>query len=639
MLCKVCKDGLEEPYPEDFLYTFGHHRNEVSFTRSAQQGCVMCCDFPFIDGENGYANKVRMFGFFTIFWLSCEHTNPAMTVDSGRGSKTVTLVPVRDDLTSEYALNFYLSPSTNSMQTWSMIDNWIANCMKYHERCRRKGWNYGYRPTRLLQMDYSKNPHTFRVVSGQMLPQDSRYITLSYCWGKKPVNKTLRLLESTSAWLSKSHPVDFLPKTLREATYIASRFRNRYMWIDRLCIYQDSPKDWRKQASTMQDVYGNAVFNISALGAEDDEGGCFFSRDPSLFAPTAIRIYGWKDTLRADLEDTEYPATFRDEPLIKRGWNLQERLLSPRIIHFGSREVFWECTETHACETRPNGFKKTSPEISPSRETRLWKQLINTPKIPCIGDDQVKQILADWSATVNLFSGTELTMPNDKLVAISGLAKDAYRELRRSIPRNPRYLAGIWENVLMATLTWYVRIDSPAKRPPSYRAPSWSWASLDGRVIMPDTFGKENLKLASLISADIVYIGTDDTGEVKSATLTLIGPTCLVETRVLSRRRYAAKAFRQPLNCIIECNGAECGWLPEPIVIFDTMDDIRHEPFCLWIIAHPGSLGGWQASGLVLRCVGYNTFQRVGTISCYYPSRSGLVEFIDAITRRLIKII
>lgn len=62
-----------------------------SFARSAQLGCVMCSDFPFHD-DAGQINKVKRHGFFTIFWISYEYDIPCMTVDSGHGLKTVSLV-------------------------------------------------------------------------------------------------------------------------------------------------------------------------------------------------------------------------------------------------------------------------------------------------------------------------------------------------------------------------------------------------------------------------------------------------------------------------------------------------------------------------------------------------------------------
>lgn len=367
MLCKVCKDGLEsmgkakrlcsvekhvantqkicyylhEPgsmainqqsFPADFRYLYGHHRNENSFARSARQGCVMCNDFPFYDDQGDQSEKVRAFGFFTVFWVSYEYDNPCMTVDSGYGSKTIALAPAQTTPILDGALNFNLGYSTNSTQTWPVVSSWMETCLRHHARCKEKIEGNGYKPTRLLEIRYPqtaqrRNPPTLRLVSGDQCPPESSYATLSHRWGNKPVENTLRLLKSTSAWLEELNPISDLPNTFRDAMCIANHFGIQYLWIDRLCIYQDTPEDWRREAGTMRDVYRNSLFCISALGAEDDEGGCFFSRDPSVVAPTAINLNQMGKYFRADLEDTAWCTSFQSEPLIRRAWVLQERLI------------------------------------------------------------------------------------------------------------------------------------------------------------------------------------------------------------------------------------------------------------------------------------------------------------------------
>ncbi|KAI1136639.1 HET-domain-containing protein [Hypoxylon sp. FL0543] len=636
-------------------HSFGHHRDEDSFARSARQGCVMCSDFPLYQDQDNERNETKEHGYFTIFKVAYEHNILCMTVDSDFGSKTIELLPAKTVWAPGNSLNFDLECSTNSPQTWSMIFTWMKTCSWFHDRCKSKDEGNKYRPTRLLEINYPKSvysgsPPTFRLVSGDRCPQRSSYVTLSYRWGEKPLEQTLRLLKRTSSYLETSNPIDFLPKTFRDAIYIAHRFGIRYLWIDRLCIYQDSAEDWRKEAGTMQSVYRNASFCISALGAEDDEGGCFSARNPGLVAPTPVKLSGMKDVFRADLEDTAWRTAFQGEPLIQRGWVLQERLMSPRTIHFGRKQVFWECSEMHACETHPEGFGKFAPTIdsSPTKlveqqdntDFGLWKQLISTPIIPDTTTDPRTQLLANWSATMSLYSSTQLTIPSDKLVAVSGLAKDIRKGLQYIRSGHHRYLAGLWEEVLLETIVWYVRVGSPAHRAVNYRAPSWSWASLDGFIIIPDTFLEETTELSSVLSADMHFFGDDDTREVKSGTLTLYGLACLIEPGASSDNQHEVKAFRRFYDLQpIPCNRAEESWLSKPTVIFDTIQDFRTELFCIWIVAQPAALKGWQASGLALRCIGPNTYMRVGAISSYHPNQAELEEFVEAFTRTEVKII
>ncbi|KAI1381211.1 HET-domain-containing protein [Hypoxylon crocopeplum] len=687
MLCIVCKDALENistatrlcsvenhitatqvstccydrlddlPVQKEFRYVYGHHLDEESFTRSARQGCVMCSDFSFNDEQDDQTNRPRSFGFFTVFWISYENFNPCMNVDSGYGVKSITLIPARTLSILDNTLNSDLSSSTDSAQTWSLICNWMQTCSRFHHRCKRTVEDDSYRPTRLLEIKYPPDPHsqsppTFRLVGGEQCSQSSSYVALSYRWGNKPLDNVIQLLEWTSAWLEMPNPISHLPKTFRDAMHIAHRFGIRYLWIDRLCIYQDSSEDWRREAGIMQDVYRNASFCVSALGAEDDEGGCFFGRDACLVAPTAVNLNRMGKYFRAEIEDVAWHTAFRNEPLIQRGWVLQERLMAPRAIYFGSQQVFWECSEAHACETHPGGFGKFSPaNESPGIkqpkqrdcfDKSLWKQLIATPTSPRPSRDRRVEILANWSAIVNLYSTTQLTFPRDKLVAVSGLAKEVRKSLQRFMPGRHQYFAGLWKDMLVETLGWYVRIGAPAIRTPSYRAPSWSWASLDGHVIMPEVFTEETTELSSLLSVGTEFLGEDDTREVKGGMLTLYGPTCLVETSASEYNRCTIKAFwRFKDDRRIKCSKTDQRWTPDPTVILDTTEDIGNELFCIWTVAQPATLGGWQASGLALQCVHVdsNIFRRIGIVSCYYQDQPSLEKFVDALPRREVTII
>lgn len=98
-------------------------------------------------------------------------------------------------------------------------------------------------PTRILAVDHSKPVKTFRLVEGYACPSHSQYVTLSHCWGKKTENQRLRLLTSTINEICHEQPLDRLPKTFIDAVNVAERFGIHYIWIDRLCIFQDSADD------------------------------------------------------------------------------------------------------------------------------------------------------------------------------------------------------------------------------------------------------------------------------------------------------------------------------------------------------------------------------------------------------------
>jgi hypothetical protein len=187
----------------------------------------------------------------------------------------------------------------------------------------------------------------------------SRYTTLSHCWGKIEIRKltNANLLDSI-----KGFNIDELPKTFQDAIAITRRLKVRYLWIDSLCIIQDSVEDWNDESSKMEDVYANGFCNIAATGAPDGRTGCFVERNPVLAQAcrisnesvhkSSLRRGGPYDFVTEDLRSDGILGA----PLNRRAWVVQERMLSPRIIHFGKNQVFWECLEAVSFSSSHKGI-------------------------------------------------------------------------------------------------------------------------------------------------------------------------------------------------------------------------------------------------------------------------------------------
>ena len=154
-------------------------------------------------------------------------------------------------------------------------------------------------------------------------------------------------------------------------------------------------------------------------------------------------------------------------PLSRRAWVLQERLLSPRILQYTKTQLFWECRESKACESSPHPYPKIhrDPFDSP-------RYLKSRPELDGL---DVEPLHRNWSKIIENYTDTLMTKLEDKLVAISGLARQVYNITK------DKYCAGIWREDLVMQLLWRLQrpqynIDLP------YRAPSWSWASTEGKV-------------------------------------------------------------------------------------------------------------------------------------------------------------
>lgn len=351
------------------------------------------------------------------------------------------------------------------------------------------------------------------------------YLTLSHCWGK---DKFFTLLKDNLELLQKRIIVEELSKVFQDALLTTLKLGFSYIWIDSLCIIQDSEDDWLQESSRMGDIYKNSSCNIAATGFGEGSRGFYVERDVSrLICPKIFS--GWDGVWPSTNEPRSGCYYLTDmnmwnyqverAALNRRAWVLQERLLSPCILHFGDKQVLWECFESTSCEVFPTGnpehywkFKRfLYDEISGSVEMR---QLPSNSE--GTGDEVFQTAMRKmplyefWHEIVQRYCTGQLTRPEDKFLAISGAAKEVRHLL------GDTYVAGLWQGNLADDLLW---VADPAyvgrTLPGSYRAPTWSWASLDAEVtyIYPGVaLNKDAIHVA--LSAEVSYATEDDTGLV-----------------------------------------------------------------------------------------------------------------------------
>ena len=331
-------------------------------------------------------------------------------------------------------------------------------------------------PTRLLDSGFENCPSLHLRESSKELSAQ-RYVTLSHCWGNKPV---YRLLERNKEEFLKGIDVNKLHLTFREAVSITRKLGVRYLWIDSLCIIQDLPANWLNEASKMGDVYRNSYLNLAASSARNGEEGLFRDKKPVLFNRcnpfNDVSQTNCKWFMQLECDDTPWcDIDFRNSPLHSRAWVLQEIYLAPRMIHFASTQLFWKCKQHFASERYVDGHpfsdQKPLQLVYPKRDT---SQRPSRSK---------QQLHAEWTAIVEDYWGSRLTVDSDRVPAISGIAQD-FSNVFKSQGIAARYLAGLWDSFLIHDLLWYIDVPQYLRfqRPQAYRAPSWSWMSVDGKV-------------------------------------------------------------------------------------------------------------------------------------------------------------
>jgi Heterokaryon incompatibility protein (HET) len=363
----------------------------------------------------------------------------------------------------------------------------------------------------------------------QNLPQDVQYIALSHCWGLGP---RFRLTTSSAGTFYEGIEVSALPKTFQDTIAVATKFRAefgiRYVWIDSLCIVQDSLEDWRRESAIMGEIYQNAFCTVAATAAVDGSIGLFFQRQTWRILPCAIpvvpedgaeRMFYWTDP-------DDWTNSVSKAPLNQRSWVLQERLLSPRVLHFAADQLFWECSGLEASEVFPRGLPEGLGE-----QYKQWLRLVGTITVKDLRGT-LRGAYGIWDQIVKTYSAGNLTEPTDRLVALSGIAHKMQEHL---LPFDS-YAAGLWRNDIPFGLLWDVK--DPLKQDQSsnlvqhYIAPSWSWASRSGIVPGDVDPWASARSLINIKWARISAIGHDEMGQLNGGT---IGLSCILIRAHLSR--------------------------------------------------------------------------------------------------------
>ncbi|KLO89070.1 tol protein [Fusarium fujikuroi] len=352
----------------------------------------------------------------------------------------------------------------------------------------------------------------------------------------------LMLLESLRDTFSKNIPFDTIPPTFQDAIRLANALDVEYIWIDSLCIIQDSKDDWQTEAAQMASIYSLSYVTISATAAQDSAAG-LREQHPMLKHPCEVipSWTGFGNQIPPVPVRIVNRSAFCDavlaQPLFRRGWVFQEWILSPRTIHVARDQLWW----TSASDMTSEGF--AANETCEGFDFDVHREYIHTmaPGTQYSMESQSEESLQlVWHTLLQEYMSRSLTFESDRLVAFAGIA--SFYQSHAKIKANS-YLAGIWRHVLLQDLLWTISEGRKVSPPQNYRAPSWSWASVEPA---PDTkkkflIGSQeiNIKLseteqpwvctATAIEASVAITGSEF-GSVSGGYIVLQGP--LIKARL-----------------------------------------------------------------------------------------------------------
>lgn len=561
--------------------------------------------------------------------------------------------------------NMVITRPVTQPENISCVQSWLGNCMASHTACRII--QHGD-PLTSLRGETPKLPT--RVVDvgpeGSITPylrlletngQKGMYLTLSHCWGTTPITTTTK---SNLEDHKTSVPLDSLPLNFQHAIDFTRRLGMQYLWIDSLCIIQDSPEDWEIESSRMAEIYHHSTLTLSAANSAGATQGFLRPRTPPV--ERSVRV----DALHEHVFYINTPIRNYDEdvekgPLARRGWTLQERVLSRRNLFFGVDQTHWECQTRRFSENTPTAHLQVTdiaggvssfrslfslsppadgpetssgpramlsnifPQFPPSQT--LVKSLKSVPK----SESEVK-IYNLWYHLIGEFTKRSLTVGEDKLPALSGIVtvfNAALSNAGRSSSDNNdgqnqnMYGAGLWAGDFERGLLWKNFGPTPEAQM-KMRAPSWSWTSIDGPIQLARELEGQICDVRDA-RCEIGRGSRDLFGKVEYARLTLTGRLGLVP--VLERM---GPDFQDGTGGYVLTNailkdglGREigAGYLDQPSCAWDKGED---EVWCL-PVRHPSGIGGIGGAGLgrmqvdcLLLCKvpgkqQENVFWRVGT--------------------------
>ncbi|KAI0384919.1 heterokaryon incompatibility protein-domain-containing protein [Hypomontagnella monticulosa] len=491
---------------------------------------------------------------------------------------------------------------TKSDRTFRNAEQWLRQCLTTH-KC---GDIFPSRlPKRLLdiQGDHVQLLETTGI--------EAPYVCLSHRWGgneHRQMFSTVATVHEHMKGISWSN----LPKTFQDAVTICRRLKVNYLWIDALCILQDSNADFAEENSAMAKIYQNCYFSISADISTNMESGIFSSWPAAAVSyPAKVRDDSGNIATVYARGETVHEETPTD--LETRGWTFQEFLLPPRVLHFNHFDITWRCQESHACEC---GY------VTDEANGRYpsWRDSLAKVARPLAQ----KLDFQWWATVVHHYTVRKLSNQHDKLPALSGLAQLYHTAT------GDTYRAGLWEGSLSHDLCWFYGVNfrvghthsnPPARRVTEFRAPSWSWASTDILEDVECLFWSPEcldiLRPVCYIRRVVCLPKTKDpTGEVD--------PNCYIEMEatlipaVITSGRGPAVPWTLGAienGFLIGTGGSacwpDCGMEDDDMKIGDTV-------YCAPILKGRDYLG-YARSCLILKHLGAQKYRRIGFCLLVWP--------------------
>ena len=496
-LCDQCKASLATFRTWTFTEIYDHQPSLTALQRASSDACPICRwlllkwhayldAYPEVGASGEMSTKVHLIQWRGWYGPTVDPRQQSIMVvqyilrmpgvNEATGS---TEIAVAFELGSDTLSNEGPAAHTGSPSSLSKARQWLKDCADSHELCRPTASHW--RPARLVALKGCFPGPALAEAERDDYAAGVKYATLSHRW----LGNEFCLLRGNVKDLRRSIPTASLKADITDAFRVAESMGLAYVWIDTLCICQDDPNDKLEQINKMDQVYSNSACNIGAWKTISSMPGLFSQRDPSLVQSFDVKFQDISDgseqhhtiCLEWDISRLELAKSI----LHGRGWVFQERLLSPRLLYCGPKQLHWECRQSETSETYPKGkpaYAYNALFQRPSLRSRMMR-LQKTFRSPWQDRAFIRRDL--WREVVSEYTQCELTFQSDRLLALSGIS--AYWN---SFDPARTYASGLWLDNLPRDLLWrchptndsmpqQLALETPI-------APTWSWASVSGQV-------------------------------------------------------------------------------------------------------------------------------------------------------------
>ena len=207
----------------------------------------------------------------------------------------------------------------NTLTAISRVREWLDECNKHaHSKAQKAAL-----PSRVIDTTVDVDGSFVKLHETNGREEDTKYLTLSYCWGKSPHFLTTK---ATLEERKRQITVQDLPQTYQDAILLTRELGIRYLWIDSVCICQGDTGDWERESALMRSIYSNAYMTVSADRAANGSEGFLGSRPRRYYVELDYirrNIRGSAMAFNLPLREEavhEDMVGLRDEPLSKRAW-------------------------------------------------------------------------------------------------------------------------------------------------------------------------------------------------------------------------------------------------------------------------------------------------------------------------------